>query len=166
MRRHGASMVRIVWTVSGRYATTEADDVVQEALIAALTTDALPTGDIGAWLRAITARKALDGVRQRARRAEQPLLAAGEPGGVEPLAPADAATPVAVLSVRRALARLSPLDRAVLTLVDLEGFSMAHAARAVGSTTMAVKWRAVRARRRLRALLDGGTRAAAEDDRR
>ena len=40
------------------------------------------------------------------------------------------------------------------TLVDLEGFSMAAAAAAIGSTTVAVKWRAVRARRRLRALLE------------
>jgi RNA polymerase sigma-70 factor, ECF subfamily len=148
VRRHGASMIRTAWNVSGRYASTEADDVVQEALIAALTTDALPTGDVGAWLRAITVRKALDGLRQRARRAEQTDLPA------EPVAAGDAATPVAVLSVRRALGQLGATDRAVLTLVDFEGFSMAEAALALGSTTMAVKWRAVRARRRLKALLE------------
>lgn len=155
VRQHGAAMIRTAWRVSGRYAAAEADDVVQEALIAALTTDALPTGDVGAWLRAITVRKALDGLRQRARRGEQPLPEAGDSGGPAPLTAGDAETPGTVWSVRRALARLGPLDRAVLTLVDLEGFSMAEAARAVGSTTMAVKWRAVRARRKLKALLDG-----------
>jgi DNA-directed RNA polymerase specialized sigma24 family protein len=48
----------------------------------------------------------------------------------------------------------------VLTLVDLEGFSMAEAAQAVGSTVVAVKWRAVRARRRLRLLIEGAPAGA------
>jgi DNA-directed RNA polymerase specialized sigma24 family protein len=43
----------------------------------------------------------------------------------------------------------------VLTLVEVEGLTMAEAARSLRTTTMAVKWRAVRARRRLRALLTG-----------
>jgi RNA polymerase sigma-70 factor (ECF subfamily) len=148
VRRHGASMVRTVWSVAGRHA--EAEDVVQEALIAALTTDAPPTGSVGPWLRAIAARKALDALRRGARRAERPLtdpqVAALRTEGSH-----------ATIVVRRALARLAPRDRAVLTLVELEGFTMAEAARLLGSTTVAVKWRAVRARRRLRALLAGGS---------
>ncbi len=143
---HGASMIRTAQSVLGRYGATEAEDVVQEALIAALTTPALPSGDVGAWLRAITVRKALDFGRRSVRRAEQPLAHAAEAGS---------ALPSDVIAVRRALARLTALDRAVLTLVDLEGFSMAEAAFAIGSTTVAVKWRAVRARRRLRRLLGG-----------
>ena len=43
-----------------------------------LTTSALPTGDVGAWLRAITARKALDWLRQDARRRERSLPEPGE----------------------------------------------------------------------------------------
>jgi len=150
LRRHGASMVRTAWNVLGRYGALEADDVVQEALIAALTTSALPSGDVGAWLRAIVARKALDGRRRSSRRAEE------HAGGEAVLEdPRDAEAPLAVVTVRRALARLGPTDRAVLTLVDLEGFSIAETAAALGSTRAATKWRAVRARRRLRALIEG-----------
>ena len=46
-------------------------------------------------------------------------------------------------------------DRAVLVLVEVEGLSMTEAAGSLGTTTMAVKWRVVRARRRLRTLLTG-----------
>jgi RNA polymerase sigma-70 factor (ECF subfamily) len=154
VRRHGASMMRTAWNVTGRYGSTEVEDVVQEAFIAALTTSALPSGDVGSWLRSITARKALDSLRQTARRRERSLPEPGE-GLPEPAAPARAETPLDVLTVQQALAVLSPVDRAVVTLVDLEGFSMAEAARAVGSTVVAVKWRAVRARRRLRAAIEG-----------
>jgi RNA polymerase sigma-70 factor (ECF subfamily) len=149
MSRHGPSMVRTAWRVLGRYGGTEAEDVVQEAFIAALTTDALPHGDVGAWLRSIAARKALDTMRRTGRRQEQALpeeeegeaeLAAGQ-------SPEQAR--LEVWTVRRGLALLSPSDRAVLTLVDLEGFSMAEAARMLGLTRVAIKLRAVRARRKL-----------------
>jgi len=152
--RHGGSMMRTAWNVTGRYGSQDVEDIVQEAFIAALTTSALPTGDLGAWLRSITARKAIDAMRQVVRRRERDLP---EPGGPEPepAAPDRAETPLDVIAVQRALDALTPVDRAVLTLVDLEGFSMAEAAQAVGSTVMAVKWRAVRARRRLRTLLEG-----------
>src|SRR5262245_20069244 len=161
--RHGASMMRTAWNVTGRYGSSDVEDVVQEAFIAALTTSALPTGDLGSWLRSITARKAIGAVRQTARRRESAL---GEPGGPdpEPLAPERADTPLATIAVRRALAVLSPLDRAVLTLVDLEGHSMAEAAHALGSTVVAVKWRAVRARRRLKGLLEGSRTVRESDD--
>jgi RNA polymerase sigma-70 factor (ECF subfamily) len=161
--RHGASMMRTAWNVTGRYGSTDMEDIVQEAFIAALTTSALPTGEVGAWLRAITARKAIDALRQTARRRERELP---EPGGPEPepAAPDRPETPLATLVVQRALARLSPTDRAVLTLVDLEGFSMAECAKTVGSTVVAVKWRAVRARRRLRSLIEGAPEAPGSDD--
>jgi RNA polymerase sigma-70 factor (ECF subfamily) len=58
-----------------------------------------------------------------------------------------------VLMLRQALATLSPTDRAVLTLCDLEGFSMRDAARTLGLTHVATKLRASRARRKLARLL-------------
>jgi RNA polymerase sigma-70 factor (ECF subfamily) len=153
--RHGPAMVRTARRVLGRYASGDGEDVVQEAFIAALTTGALPQGDVGAWLRAVTARKALDALRGAARRGEQPLVfdAAGATGA-EPSVEAGAR--LDVLALRQCLARLSPTDRAVLTLVDLEGQSMAEAAGALGLTRVAIRLRAVRARRKLARMLRAG----------
>ena len=139
-------MMRTAWRVLGRYGGSAGEDAVQEALIAALTTDALPQGDVGAWLRAIAARKALDEARRVGRRAEHAAL------DVERESTATGAV-LEVLMLRQALAALSPTDRAVLTLCDLEGFSMAEAARALGLTHVATKLRASRARRKLARLL-------------
>ena len=152
MAAYGPSMVRTARNVLGRYGGNEADDVVQEAFIAALTTAALPTGDQGAWLRAVTVRKALDSIRIARRRGEQPLP---ESGGTtaEIERQGSASVPLDVLAVREGLRLLSPTDRAVLTLVDLEGRSMAETAAALGITNVAVRLRAVRARRELAGVL-------------
>lgn len=148
MADHGPAMLRTARHVLGRYAGNDAEDAVQEAFIAALTTDALPHGDVGAWMRSIAARKALDAARSRRRRAEDELPDAPVPGPSED----------DVIAVREALARLSASDRAVLVLVDLEGRSMAEAAEALGTTNVGTRLRAVRARRKLAKLLrEGGT---------
>ena len=139
--------------VLGRAGREEAEDAVQDALIAAWSTDALPNGDVGAWLRAIAVRKALDGRRRSRRLAEQPLPLE------EPVPPATGKDALAGVALERAFRHLAAGDRAVLVLVEVEGLSMAEAARNLGTTTMAVKWRAVRARRRLRALLTGSSDA-------
>jgi RNA polymerase sigma-70 factor (ECF subfamily) len=139
--------------VLGRVGREEAEDAVQDALIAAWSTDALPAGDVGAWLRAIAVRKALDGRRRSRRRAEEPLPAE------EPVPWGTGRDALAGVALERAFRHLGAGDRAVLLLVDVEGLSMAEAARSLGTTSVAVKWRAVRARRRLRALLTGSSDA-------
>ncbi len=150
--RHGPSMVRTARRVLGRYGSGEVDDVVQEAFIAALTTSSLPTVDVGAWLRTITARKALDSLRSSTRRYKERLFQEGhDPVGYA--AAGDPGVRLDVLTVRQGLAQLSAADRAVLTLVDLEGRSMAETAKALGLTRVAVRLRAMRARRKLARLL-------------
>lgn len=52
------------------------------------------------------------------------------------------------------LQTLSPLDRAILTMIDLEGRTVAEAAEATGSNAGVVKIRAFRARRKLRKELE------------
>lgn len=146
--RHGPSMVRTAWRVLGRYGNADAEDVVQESFVAALTTNALPEGDVGAWLRAITVRKGLDWLRRSTRRGEQ-ALPDDLDDGPGAMAAEDAGDPVEALALRRELARLNPVDRAVLLLADVEGRSMAEVAEILGSTRVAVKLRASRARRRL-----------------
>jgi RNA polymerase sigma-70 factor (ECF subfamily) len=152
MADHGPSMLRTAWHVLGTYGGNDAEDVVQEAFIAALTTDALPHGDVGAWLRAIAARKALDVVRGRLRRSES-ALPNPDAGEAELAAGGNTAATIETFAVREALARLSPSDRAVLVLVDLEGHSMAEAAATLGTTNVGTRLRAVRARRKLAKLL-------------
>jgi len=53
-----------------------------------------------------------------------------------------------------ALRHISPDDRAVITLVELENMSMADAARELDCSLSAVKVRAFRARRRLKVILE------------
>ena len=60
--------------------------------------------------------------------------------------------------VHRLLARLSPRDRLVLTLLHLDGRSVAETAELTGWSRALVKVQAFRARARLRALIDGGGR--------
>jgi RNA polymerase sigma-70 factor (ECF subfamily) len=147
--RHGASMVRTARASLGRGGPGEAEDVVQEAWVAALSTEHLPTGDVGAWLRAIVVRKALDARRAQGRRAEAVLPEEQDAGA------GGEGRHVAVLAVRQALAQLSPADRATLVLADLEGRSMAEVAQVLGTTAVAARLRASRARRKLRRLLQG-----------
>jgi RNA polymerase sigma-70 factor (ECF subfamily) len=144
-------MVRTARASLGRGAPGEAEDVVQEAWVAALSTDHLPIGDVGAWLRAIVVRKSLDAQRARARRPQGTRELHREP---DPAA-GNEMRRVTVLAVREALQQLAPLDRATLVLVDLEGRSMAEAAQALGTTAVAARLRASRARRKLRRLLEG-----------
>ncbi len=156
VERHGPAMLRTAWRVLGAYGGTEAEDVVQEAFIAALTTPALPSGDVGPWLRSIAARKALDALRRGDRRAERPLP--DERLGTREVGAGGRDETLDVLTVRHALGKLAPADRAILTLVDLEGASMDEAARALGLTRVAVKLRAMRARRKLARLLSADPR--------
>jgi len=155
VERYGPSMVRTARRVLGRFGGSEAEDVVQEAFIAALVTPALPREDVGAWLRAIVTRKALDWLRRPSSRRERPLTSRETSGDLEPAGRGPEMNED-VLTVRQALSRLSAKDRAVLVLADLEGRSMREVATIVGSTVVAVKLRASRARRKLAAMLAGG----------
>jgi len=160
VENYGPSMVRTAWSVLGRYSGSEADDVVQEAFVTALTTRALPRGDdLGAWLSAITVRKALDWLRRSRRRQEQQLPDPVE-SGTQPVAAGNPDAPLDVLTIRKALAGLSSVDRAILVLADLEGRSMREVAQTLGLTRVAVKLRASRARRKLARILGPGSAQA------
>jgi RNA polymerase sigma-70 factor (ECF subfamily) len=58
-------------------------------------------------------------------------------------------------AVLAALARLTPEDRELLTLIAWEELTPAQAARVLGASSVAVRSRLLRARRRLRRELDG-----------
>jgi RNA polymerase sigma-70 factor (ECF subfamily) len=112
------------------------------------------------WLSRLAVRTCLDALRTERRRpqpADPPLSqAAGE--WLETLRQDDASPPIDdVLAARELvdalLARLSPKDRLVLTLLDMEERSVAEVSAITGWSRTLVKVRAFRARQRLRAVV-------------
>lgn len=144
-----------------------ADDLLQETWLRLLRQpprlgpgqSALP------WLRRVLVRLAIDQARARGRRRT-------EPGGLDPVpALADPApAPEAALlhadvrrRVRAALDRLPPGYREILVLLHGEGWSVAEVASALAVPKSVVKNRAMRGRRRLRALLVEDAKGEAEN---
>lgn len=114
------------------------------------------------WLSRLAVRTCLDALRTERRRpqpADSPLSeAAGD--WLETLRQDSASPPIdEVLAARELvdalLARLPPKDRLVLTLLDMEERSVAEVSAVTGWSRTLVKVRAFRARRRLRALVEG-----------
>jgi RNA polymerase sigma-70 factor (ECF subfamily) len=115
------------------------------------------------WLLRIARHAAMDFWRRKYRRRDRPFsdLDEGAQLQVEAVQQEGVAERLADLEARElartwleaALGRLTPDDRAVITLVELEERSMDEAARQLGCSLTAVKVRAFRARRRLRTIL-------------
>ena len=153
VRRHAASVRRLALTLTSSEAT--ADDVVQDVYLS-VWRHAKSFGGEGSargWLLTITRNAA----RRKARRR------AGEPAAAEPLdelavcagwgAASSAPDFERALEsrelLRQALARLSPEHQEVVTVIDLEGMSLAEGATLLGLELPALKSRLHRARLRL-----------------
>jgi RNA polymerase sigma-70 factor (ECF subfamily) len=108
----------------------------------------------GAWIRAIARNAVVDAQRARSRRALREVPAAEADAFP---APAADPPPGAALSprLRRALESLPPSQRQAVELIQLRGLSVAEAADAVGVKPGALRVRAHRGYRALRALLGG-----------
>lgn len=126
----------------------EPDDLVQEAVARTLRSHRLvDLDDPGAYLRRAIVNLAANRRRSMARwrRAVARLDRVEE--GQSPDYASDLAD----------LLRLAPKARALLFMVEVEGHSYADAADVLGITEEAARTRAARARRRLRADLEGAT---------
>ena len=66
--------------------------------------------------------------------------------------------------VHKALDRLPPKYKAVITLRDIQGFSCGEIAEIVGCTNATVRWRLHRARKLFKAIWDGKGVEVGEDD--
>jgi RNA polymerase sigma-70 factor, ECF subfamily len=99
------------------------------------------------WVTRIALRVAYDRLRRRGFPTE-PLHPDLDP-------PAPTTDPTARVEVERLLARLPAADRFLLTLLEGEGWSVAEVAERLGWTSVNVKVRAHRARKRLRRVLEG-----------
>jgi RNA polymerase sigma-70 factor (ECF subfamily) len=146
VRRHQARVFRL----AGRFfrRPQDVEDVAQDTFLRAWRK--LPTYRAEApfehWLTRLCLRCVYDRLRRRTR--EEPSA-----GDTEVAAPAS--DPDARLEVERLLARLSPADRFVLTLLEGEGWTVAEIAQRLGWSQTNVKVRAHRARKRLRRVLEG-----------
>jgi len=124
---------------------SDADDILHETFLA--LGDALPyfrgQSSLFTFACAIAHRKLVSHFRARGRRERL------ERSPPEPPPPADE-----IADVRRALGRLTAVDREVLHLKYVAGLSVAEIASVTGGGEHAVESRLARARRRLKSLLE------------
>ncbi len=132
----------------------DADDAVQSAWLNASRADFDTIDNLSGWFTTITARAAIDLLRTRARRAEQPLTEPGELERTSGLASVAADEEVLLAdSVSRALLvvvdRLSPAQRAAFVLHDVFGLPFEAIGDLLDRAPGAAKKLASRARARL-----------------
>lgn len=134
---------------------TEADDAVQEAWLRMSRVETDEVRDFRAWLSTVVARIALDMLRARATRREEPMPLRLPDPIVEPLgAPTpedEALTADAVgFALLVVLDRLGPTERLAFVLHDIFAVPFEEIGRITGRSTSAAKQLASRARRRVR----------------
>jgi len=133
---------------------SEAEDAVQEAWLRVNRADASEVENVGAWLRTIVARVALDMLRARRRRAETPLdVRVPDPvvdpaGGTDPEHEALLADSLG-LALLVVLDTLTPPERLAFVLHDMFGVPFDEIATIVERTPEATRQLASRARRRV-----------------
>ncbi len=145
VRRHADRLWAIALRTLGD--REEAADAVQDALISAFRAADRFRGDsaVTTWLHRIVVNACLDRARRRQSRPTVELPAADLPG---PVVDSDTA-----IDVHTALQQLPDDQRAAIVLVDMEGFSVADAAEALGVPIGTVKSRCARGRARLAVML-------------
>ncbi|MGB6052198.1 MAG: RNA polymerase sigma factor SigM, partial [Rhodococcus sp. (in: high G+C Gram-positive bacteria)] len=127
----------------------DAADALQEALLSAHRTAASFRADaaVRSWMHKIVVNACLDRIRRNRSRPTTPL-----PDG-DSFDLADARDPMAdvetSIEVHTALMSLAPDQRAAVVAVDMEGYSVADAARLLGVPAGTVKSRCARGRLKL-----------------
>ncbi len=131
------------------------EDVVQNVLLSIHRARHTyqPSRPFGPWMRAIARNAVVDAQRQRSSRVrrERPLSEAEAMPDTSP--PPE--TPTISTPIRQALEALPPGQREAVELIHLRELSVSEAAARVGITPGALKVRAHRGYRALRALLGG-----------
>jgi RNA polymerase sigma-70 factor (ECF subfamily) len=151
VERHRRAVLVCAFAVTASQAA--ADDVAQDAFVRAFTKldTCRDPARFRPWLLAITRRVALNHVRAHARRREQSL---------DERTPDTVAGPASALDARQTRARLlvaiqqlSPVQREVLVLADLESLPHADIAERTGLSVLMSRRHLSDARRLLRTLL-------------
>ena len=159
VRANAPRVIRLAYHFLGDW--DEAKDLAQETFARAfLCLDRYDPGrPFAAWLFTIAARLASDRLRRRRTEAK-----AGET--LRRLADEVAPQwdPASALSLKEALARLTPRQRQAVVLCDLHGFSAAEAAVMIGCSGSTVRVLRFLARRRLREMLGMEAEVAADSE--
>ena len=157
VRRHRDRLWAVALRTTGN--PEEASDALQDALISAYRRADSFRGDsaVTTWLHRIVVNASLDRLRRRSVRAWVPLPDEGT--GESPATLVDdsrladpraaAESNETVREVRAALDTLPPDQRAAIVLVDLEGWSVEDAAKALDCPAGTVKSRCFRGRTKL-----------------
>ena len=152
--------------LSRRLPPQDVQEVAQDTFVRAFRSLPSYRGDapFRIWLLRIARHAAMDFWRKRYRRRDRSFADLDDSSllHAEDLRQADLAGQQADRDAQEsarewleaALRRLSPDDRAVITLVELEECTMEEAARRLGCGLSAIKVRAFRARRRLKTILE------------
>src|SRR5262245_65421785 len=111
----------------------EAADAVQDALISAYKAADRFRGDsaVTTWLHRIVVNACLDRARRRQARPTVPMPEV-ETAAVRSAAAGPERDPDTEIVVRAALGQLPPEQRAVLVLLDIEGYTVAEIAQMLG----------------------------------
>lgn len=144
--RHQRRLRRLARLTTG--CPEDAEDALQEAMLSAHRSAGSfrYNAAVGSWLHRIVVNACRDRLRRNRLHPSVPLA--------ESPAVADRTTEVeTALEVRAALRRLPTEQRAAVVTVDMHGYSIADAARALGVAQGTVKSRCARGRARLAVLL-------------
>ena len=136
-----------------------ADDVTQETFISAFRAiSRFRGGSLRAWLMRIAANASRDSLRGTRRRPEQSLDESLESPSFQPASGEASPEEHAERSelnaeLQKAILSLSNDQKAVLVLIDVQGFSYEETAESVGASIGTIKSRLNRARRKVRDIL-------------
>jgi RNA polymerase sigma-70 factor (ECF subfamily) len=146
-RRHQRQLYRLARLTSR--SGEDAADALQEAMLSAHRGAASFRNDaaVSSWLHRIVVNACLDRLRRNKSHVHVRLE-----DDVFPVSDASSRTDTAVV-VQRALMRLPVHQRAAVVAVDMQGYSVADAARLLGVPTGTVKSRCARGRARLALML-------------
>ncbi len=170
VRLHSRSLYRVAVRILGHPA--RAEDVVQETFLRAYRAlDRFQErGEVWPWLRRIATNAAIDELRRSRREApldaedrDEELPAAPHPASSEPSPDRRTASAEVGRAARRALATLSPDERAAFVMRHVEGCSIAEISRALGKRENATKQSIFRAVRKLRRSLVAWTEVCREE---
>jgi RNA polymerase sigma-70 factor (ECF subfamily) len=137
-----------------------AEDVVQNALLSIHRGRATYRAErpFGPWMRAIVRNAVIDHYRDQKRRGDRETPLPVEEWAVDTSEPHASSAPLPP-ELRNALAKLPEKQREAVTLIQVEGLSVAEAALAAKVSPGAMKVRAHRGYRALRESLEGTRRA-------